>query len=72
MAKDAINALEPPRERTKELNRSHVAEVQEYALVTALEAADRPEPTQELAETVAQLYESQFDAIDAKWQRRVR
>jgi AcrR family transcriptional regulator len=48
------------------------AELQEYALVAALEPADRPEPTAELAETVARLYESLIDVIDEEWRRRVR
>ncbi len=48
------------------------AELQEYVLVAALEPAGRPEPTAELAEAVARLYESQLDAIDEEWQRRSR
>jgi AcrR family transcriptional regulator len=48
------------------------AELQEYALIAALEPADRPEPTPELAEAVARLYESQIDLIDEEWRRRVR
>jgi AcrR family transcriptional regulator len=48
------------------------AELQEYALAAALERPDRPEPTAELAETVAQLYQSLIEHVDAEWRRRAR
>jgi AcrR family transcriptional regulator len=48
------------------------AELQEYALAAALERPDRPEPTRELAESVARLYESLIEHVDAEWHRRAR
>jgi AcrR family transcriptional regulator len=48
------------------------AELQEYALAAALERPDRPEPTPELAESVARLYESLIEHVDAEWRRRAR
>jgi AcrR family transcriptional regulator len=46
------------------------AELQEYALAAALEVPGRPDPTPELAESVAQLYESLIEHVDAEWRRR--
>jgi AcrR family transcriptional regulator len=48
------------------------AELQEYALAAALERPDRPEPTRELTESVARLYESLIEYVDAEWLRHVR